>query len=65
MEHAPEGEDVAARISWLASNLLGIETYPQTYIVSPRGIITGRIDQAISLEEDVERRLLESERSGN
>ena len=46
----------------LASELLGIESYPQTFIVSPKGVITARISEVISLQEDVNRRLQDSER---
>jgi len=37
----------------LASDLLGIETYPQTFIVSPRGIITRRISKIISWDQNI------------
>ena len=45
----------------LASSLLGIETYPQTYIVSRDGIITERIGEVITQREEVSRRLREAD----
>ena len=44
----------------LASQQLGIKTYPETFIVSPRGIITRRISEAISKDQNIMKQLLEA-----
>lgn len=44
----------------LASEQLGIETYPETFIVSPQGIITRRISEAISRDQNIMKQLLEA-----
>jgi thiol-disulfide isomerase/thioredoxin len=44
----------------LASDQLGIKTYPETFIVSPRGIITRRISEAISRDQNIMKQLLEA-----
>jgi peroxiredoxin len=44
----------------LASQQLGIKTYPETFIVSPRGIITRRISEAISRDQNIMKQLLEA-----
>lgn len=44
----------------LASEQLGIKTYPETFIVSPRGTITRRISEAISSDQNIMRQLLEA-----
>lgn len=43
----------------LASELLGIKTYPQTFIVSPQGIITRRISEVIPWDQGVMGQYLE------
>ena len=37
----------------LATARLGLATFPQTFIVSPQGVITRRIDEAISPDSDI------------
>lgn len=44
----------------LASEQLGIKTYPETFIVSPRGVITRRISEAISWDQNFMDQLLET-----
>jgi thiol-disulfide isomerase/thioredoxin len=44
----------------LASELLGIEAYPDTFIVSPQGIITKRINGIISWDENGIKNVFES-----
>ena len=44
----------------LASEQLGIKTYPETFIVSPRGVITRRISEAISWDQNIIEQLLEA-----
>jgi len=44
----------------LASELLGIEAYPDTFIVSPQGIITKRINRIISWDENDIKNVFES-----
>ena len=34
----------------LASDLLGIKTFPETFLVSPRGVITRRINETLPLD---------------
>ena len=46
--------------SQLASGQLGIKTYPETFIVSPSGVITRRISEAISWDENIIEQLLEA-----
>ena len=44
----------------LASEQLGIRTYPETFIVSPRGVITRRISEAISWDQNIIEQSLEA-----
>lgn len=37
----------------LATTRLGLATFPQTFVVSPQGVITRRIDEAISPDSDL------------
>lgn len=37
----------------LASDLLGIKTYPQTFIVSPQGVITRRISEVLLPDQNI------------
>jgi len=49
----------------LASDLLGIKTYPETFIVSPRGVITQRISEALPLDFSIIEQSLESGEQAN
>lgn len=44
----------------LASGLLGITSYPETFIVSPRGVITRRISEALPQDLGIIEQSLES-----
>jgi len=44
----------------LASELLGIKTFPETFIVSPRGVITRRISEALPLDFSIIEQSIES-----
>lgn len=51
---------------WLASELLGIKTFPVTFIVSPDGVITRRISEALPPDFSVLDQSVESgEQAGN
>jgi thiol-disulfide isomerase/thioredoxin len=54
----PIFQDVDLR---LASELLGIETYPDTFIVSPQGSITKRINEIIRWDENDITKVFESD----
>jgi thiol-disulfide isomerase/thioredoxin len=43
----------------LASDLLGIQSYPQTFIVSPQGVITRRISEVLLPGQDILQQLPE------
>ena len=45
----------------LASEQLGIKTYPETFIVSPQGIITRRLSEVIRWDQNITRQLLEAD----
>lgn len=49
----------------LASDLLGIKTFPETFIVSPSGVITRRIGEVLPLDLGIIEQYLESSEQAN